>query len=190
MKIDTNISLDINENHPSYIWAKSQSDSVQAFGHIGTHVDCYTKFPENSVYEVKTVSIDCRESMPTLEQVEILDLKDKALVLYTGNLDINGYGCKEYGQFSSELNSDVLDVILSKNPAFIVIDSYGIGAHGDEHISFDKRCEKNGCFVIENVILTTPLVNSLIGLHLIFGLGTKSTGKRCQATAILSEKIE
>lgn len=147
------ISLLINEDHPAYQWAKKQSDSVNAFGHIGTHIDCYTKVPENSHYITDTLLLDCTQVMPCIDDIEKLDIVGKSLVLFTANLENNGYGTPEYGKTYTALDSDVLDAILAKNPAFIVIDSYGIGAHGDEHISFDKRCEENDCFVIENVVL-------------------------------------
>ncbi len=40
------LSLVIEPGHPAYEWAKNQSDSVSAFGHIGTHIDCYESEPE------------------------------------------------------------------------------------------------------------------------------------------------
>ena len=67
---------------------------------------------------------------------------------------------------------------------FIVIDSYGIGSHGDEHIRFDKRCESNGCFVIENVNLSQSVIGTIKKLQIEFDKSSKSTGKRCKVTAL------
>ncbi len=181
---EENLSLIIDEKHPSYEWAKRQSDSVGALGHIGTHIDCYESEPLKSNYNVEAVTIDCTTSMPTIDDLGSLNILGKALILFTGNLVNNGYGTSKYGSTNTILHSPVLDYILSKSPLFIVIDSYGIGAHGEEHISFDKRCESKGCFVIENVKLSHSLAVSLQALKISFDKSSKSTGKRCQLIAI------
>ncbi|WP_237157038.1 cyclase family protein [Photobacterium rosenbergii] len=180
------ISLVVDENHPAYQWAKKQSDSVNAFGHIGTHIDCYTKVPQYSHYTTGTIVVDCTQTMPSIDTIEKLDIAGKSLVLFTANLEKNSYGTPEYGKADTTLDSDVLDAILDKRPAFIVIDSYGIGAHGDEHISFDKRCEDNDCFVIENVVLNQQTASNLTQLDIQFDVTGASTGKRCEVTAVLS----
>jgi hypothetical protein len=178
------LSLVIETGHPAYEWAKKQSDSVSAFGHIGTHIDCYESEPEKANYEVSAAILNCTDKMPSENDLGTLDISGKALVLFTGNIEKNGYGTSEYGAMNTVLESKTLDFILSKSPAFIVIDSYGIGAHGEEHIAFDKRCESNDCFVIENVILSPVVISSLQKLKISFDKSSKSTGKRCIVTAI------
>ncbi|WP_052260817.1 hypothetical protein [Photobacterium gaetbulicola] len=178
------ISVLLNEDHPAYQWAKKQSDSVNAFGHIGTHIDCYTRVPADSHYNTDTVLLDCTQAMPSLDGIEPLELSGKSLVLFTANLENNGYGTPEYGKADTTLKSEVLDAILAKQPAFIVIDSYGIGAHGEEHIDFDRRCEGNGCFVIENVAFSSEMSNKLIELDILFDASSTSSGKRCEVTAV------
>jgi len=178
------LSLVIEPGHPAYEWAKKQSDSVSAFGHIGTHIDCYESEPEKADYEVSVAIINWTDKMPSENDLESLDISGKALVLFTGNIEKNGYGTSEYGAMNTVLESKTLDFILSKSPAFIVIDSYGIGAHGEEHIAFDKRCELNDCFVIENVILSEVVISSLQKLKISFDKLSKSTGKRCMVTAV------
>jgi hypothetical protein len=64
------------------------------------------------------------------------------------------------------------------------MDSYGIGAHGEEHISFDKRCESMGCFVIENVNLSQRVALIVQALNISFDNSSASTGRRCQVTAL------
>jgi kynurenine formamidase len=178
------LSLLIEEGHPAYEWAKKQSDSVSAFGHIGTHIDCYESEPEQAKYEVAAQVIDCTDRMPLLSDFEHLDISGKALVIFTGNVEINGYGTPDYGAMDTSLKTEVVDCILAKAPAFIVIDSYGIGSHGDEHIRFDKRCESNGCFVIENVNLSRAVVGKINKLQVEFDKSSQSTGKRCEVTAL------
>ena len=181
---EENISLIVEKGHSAYEWAKRQSDAVSAFGHIGTHIDCYDAEPEKSNYEVEALTINCTEKMPSLSDVASVNISGKALVLFTGNIEKNDYGTSEYASMNTALHTDVLDALLSKSPLFIVIDSYGIAAHGDEHIGFDKRCESKGCFVIENVNLSLALTTSLQKLKISFDKSSKSTGKRCQVTAI------
>ncbi len=184
-KVD--LSIEITEDHPAYQWAKKQSDSVDAMGHIGTHIDCYTSEPEHTEYRVETVVVDCCAGMPSAAVISSMDLNKKALVLYTSNLERNGYGNNSYGETCTVLKSDVLDTITGKKPRFIVIDSYGIGSHGDEHISFDKRCEACGCFVIENVQLTRFVAERLTLIDISFDDTVVSTGKRCKVIGHLRE---
>lgn len=178
------LSLLVEEGHPAYEWAKKQSDSVSAFGHIGTHIDCYDSEPEKAKYEVEAEVLDCTVRMPLLSDISGSDFSGKALVLFTGNIERNIYGTPEYGAMDTSITADVLDCILEKTPAFIVIDSYGIGSHGDEHIRFDKRCESNGCFVIENVNLSQSVIGTIKKLQIEFDKSSKSTGKRCKVTAL------
>ncbi|GFS02070.1 methyltransferase domain protein [Elysia marginata] len=123
--------------------------------------------------------------MPTLDSIAPLNLSGKALVLYTANLESNGYGNDVYAKTRTVLKSDVLDQILSKSPAFIVIDSYGIGGHGGEHQMFDKRCEQYGCFVIENITLTRPVAEQLAQLDITIDKTSQSSGKRVDVKGIL-----
>lgn len=85
---------------------------------------------------------------------------------------------------NTALESETIESVLLTPSAFIVIDSYGIGAHGEEHIRFDKKCESKGCFVIENVTLSNSLVFSLSELKISFDKASSSTGRRCLVTAV------
>ncbi len=178
------LSLLVAKGHPAYEWAKKQSDSVSAFGHIGTHIDCYDAEPEQAKYELEAELLDCTDRMPLLGDLEGVDIAGKALVLFTGNVERNTYGTADYGAMDTSISAEVLDCILEKAPAFIVIDSYGIGSHGDEHIRFDKRCESKGCFVIENVNLSRALVGAIKRLLIEIDKSSLSTGKPCQISAV------
>lgn len=174
------LHIKVTEEHPAYQWAKSQSDSVNAIGHIGTHLDCYTAEPAKKNYKVDVVVFDCTEIMPTAVQFEEADLCGKAVVLYTGILNSVGYGSEAYGKSVTFLTQASLDALLTNLPAFIVIDACGIGNHGEEHQRFDKQCEKQNCFVIENVLLPPNTMNSLRRIYIVVDLASSSTGKRCE----------
>lgn len=179
------ISISITPEHPSYQWAKKQSDSINAFGHIGTHIDCYESIPPFETYEVDAVVIDCKEGMPSISDIELLSVHQKAVLLYTGNMDKNSYGSREYGEMNTIMTETVLDSLLEMKPAFIVIDSYGIGSHGEEHINFDKKCELINCFVIENVSLSKNVSTNIVKLKISFDKNSTSTGKPCEVVAFL-----
>ena len=181
------LNIEIQEEHPAYEWAKKQSDSVNALGHIGTHIDCYSKVPTESHYELDVELIDCLKEMPSKEVIENIDLKGKAVILYTDTLNKYGYGSKEYGEANTFLTENVLDFILSGKPRFIVIDSCGIGNHGEEHIKFDKKCEKEGCFVIENILINDFIAKSITQLEIKLDINNSSSGKPCEIYAICKD---
>ncbi|MBV7315333.1 cyclase family protein [Shewanella sp. NIFS-20-20] len=174
----------VEPDHPAYQWAKRQSDAVNAFGHIGTHIDCYESVPAEDEYLVDVVIIDCRQQPVSMADLHGVALTGKALILYSGNLEQHGYATPSYGAQDTAISSAVLTEILQQAPAFIVIDSYGIGTHGEQHISFDKRCESAGCFVIENVNLTHADIRAIKSLKIVIDTTDTATGKRCQLTAL------
>ena len=45
------LHLTLETTHPAMQWASTQADSIGAQGHTGTHLDCYTRVPENDSYE-------------------------------------------------------------------------------------------------------------------------------------------
>ena len=179
------LSIDIAEDHSAFLWAKKQSDSVNAIGHIGTHIDCYSNSPSESIFELDTVVIDCLNRMPIISDIENLNIEGKAIILYTGVLNKYGYGSVEYGQVNTFLLEPVLDEILKSRPKFILIDSCGIGNHGNEHITFDKKCEKENCFVIENIFLDDQIASSIKRIKIEVDIDSKSTGKPCNVYAII-----
>ncbi|WP_439185811.1 hypothetical protein [Carboxylicivirga taeanensis] len=178
------LSLELSEEHPSYLWAKKQSDSVNALGHIGTHIDCYTVSPKESEYELEVELIRCFNEMPQITEIKKRNLKDKALILYTNVLNKFGYGTKEYGEANTFLSEPVLDYVLALKPKFILIDSCGIGNHGEEHIKFDKKCETSGCFVVENIFMNQTIAELISDIRIKIDINNHSTGKPCHVYAI------
>jgi len=176
-----NLHIELDPNHSSYGWLEKQADKIGARGHFGTHIDCYTSTPGQSSYQLPTFIIDCHAHMPTVEEVSYLPvLAGKALILHTGNMYKHDYGQGPYFNTDTVLSTDVLNIILSKQPAFILIDSYGIGSHGKDHISKDMQCEASDCFVIENICITSEMVNQIKLLQIEVDLDYPSTGKPCK----------
>ncbi len=181
-----NLHIELDETHPAYEWLNQQADKLGARGHFGTHIDCYTKTPAKSFYEVDVILLDCRNGMPSDEDLRKLpSLENKALLLFTGNMSDNDYGTKAYfGKRNALLTKSSLEVILTKSPSFILIDSFGIGTHGENHQMLDKRCEEVDCFVIENIIVQPQTADSIKRISIDFDLDHPSTGKPCEVYAI------
>ena len=175
------LHIKLDENSSAMQWANSQTDKLGARGHIGTHLDCYTIAPEKNEYEVKGLILDCRTSMPKLEDILHIDsLENMALVLHTGNSEKHQYGTEDYFNEATFLSEEVLNLILSKKPLFIIVDSHGIAEKGAKHISYDKKCEANCCHVIENVDLTSVKGKKSIQIKISINVSHPSTGKPCE----------
>ena len=82
------LHIKLEVDSPLIQWVNAQADSIGARGHIGTHLDCYTTVPEKEEYQIKGIVIDCTAGIGSL--------KNKALILHTGNLEHNRYGTEEY----------------------------------------------------------------------------------------------
>lgn len=179
-----NLHIELDESHPAYVWLEKQADKIGAKGHFGTHIDCYTSNPEQQEYHLPVHTIDCRGGMPNLEYVTKLpSLRDKALILFTANMEYHEYGSKAYFEdIDTSLDMDVLEWILEKSPRLILIDSYGIGKHGQHHIERDKICEASGCYVIENICIKSEEIKDIQMIHVCFRLDYPSTGKPCTVT--------
>lgn len=175
------LHIKLDENSSAMQWANSQTDKLGARGHIGTHLDCYTIAPEKNEYEVKGLILDCRTSMPKPEDILHIDsLENMALVLHTGNSEKHQYGTEDYFNEATFLSEEVLNLILSKKPLFIIVDSHGIAEKGAKHISYDKKCEANDCHVIENVDLTSVKDKKSIQIKISINVSHPSTGKPCE----------
>lgn len=176
-----NLHIELDIIHPANAWLEKQADKIGAKGHFGTHIDCYTSVPKQGEFHRPVHLIDCRQGMPTLEDVAALpSLDNKALILYTGNMYRNDYGSKAYfDETDTTIQKEVLLKILDKSPQLILIDSYGIGKHGSHHQELDKTCEASGCYVVENIRIAPEDVAEIKVIHVKFNLDYPSTGKPC-----------
>lgn len=175
------LHIKLNKEHSAFQWLETQADKIGAKGHIGTHLDCYTCIPQEPEYQVATYCIDCSKEMPSPGVCQSLpDLKHKALVLYTGNMEQNGYGNNTYFEKNTSLTEETLKAILRHEPAFIIIDSHGIGSQGKVHIELDKLCESHGCHVIENANITSATKDKIQKIKILIDIANPSTGKPCK----------
>lgn len=179
-----NLHIELDPSHPAYAWLEKQADKIGTKGHFGTHIDCYTSSPAQSVFRLPVYLFDCRQGMPTAQEALALPpLHGKALILYTGNMYKNEYGSKAYfDETDTAISKETLQRILDKSPQLILIDSYGIGHHGQEHIELDKTCEAAGCYVVENIRIAPEQSGEIQTVRVDFDLNYPSTGKPCTVT--------
>lgn len=179
-----NLHIELDKSHPSYAWLEKQADKIGARGHFGTHIDCYTSVPAQDEFCLPVYILDCRQRMPSVEEISGLpSLLNQALILYTGNMYRNDYGSKAYfDETDTSLKKEVLLKILDKSPQLILIDSYGIGKHGSDHMDLDKTCEASGCYVVENIRIAPEEVDKIKTIRVGFDLDYPSTGKPCSVT--------
>ena len=131
------LHLDPNE-HRALFTKLLGSKPIAAQGHVGTHLDCYTKAPEARVRELDALVMDCRRGMPGAEDFRGLpSLHGMALLLHTGNHERNGYGNASYFAEETFLTPEAIEALLAKHPAFVVIDSHGLGKSGAAHTGID-----------------------------------------------------
>lgn len=175
------LHIEIEQSPEIIDWLNKQADKVQAQGHVGTHIDCYDKIPDKAEFDVEACVIDCNGAMPSVSSLTATpSLQGKALILYTENMRKNKYGTRAYFEADTTLKSEVLDAIIALNPLFIIIDSHGIGNHGEEHIKFDKLCESHKCHVIENVLLDNLKHSDTLCLSISIDINNPSSGKPCK----------
>lgn len=88
------ISLHLNsEQYQDVFTHLLQVGRISAPGHIGTHLDCYTKAPEQPEYELSAYVLDCTAGMPDAAAVtQLPNLSGQALILRTGNEEAHRYG--------------------------------------------------------------------------------------------------
>ncbi len=177
------LHLSLTEESPVFQRALARS-RTGARGHIGTHLDCYTKVPSSSHYEKDALILDCTNGMPTKERCRLLpSLKDKVLVLYTGNMEQHEYASDAYHSTKIFIEDDALRELLTHHPSFILLDSHGLGESGKIHTGMDVLCEQSGCHVIENANLLPIKGRASARLTIDIDVENKSTGKPCKVFA-------
>lgn len=179
-----NLHIELDTTHPAYVWLETQADKIGARGHFGTHIDCYTSLPREDEFYLSVHMLDCRRGMPSPEEAAALpSLRNKALILHTGNMYNNDYGSGPYfDQMDTTIDKEALRRILDKLPQLLLIDSYGIGSHGRDHIERDMACEAAGCYVVENIRIAPDQIQAIHEIHVGFDLDYPSTGKPCTVT--------
>ena len=165
--------------------ARKKENAIAVMGHIGTHLDTYekTSIPLD-YFRSNGVVFDVRgKDEVALADVDLSLVKDDSFVLfYTGRIEECAYGTKEYGKDHPQLSYEVIHALIEKHVRFIGVDCQGIRRH-EEHTPADRLCEKNGVYVIENLMNLGKLLRKECIVYVMWQDDPEMTGLRCRVIA-------
>lgn len=123
-------------------------------GHIGTHFDVMEEeFPLDYTMR-KGVVFDLSHLRGRDITPEDIDLNlvqaDMFVAFYTNFMAEEPFGTARYFKEHPQLSDQLIDALLEKRISIIGIDCGGIRS-GKEHVPTDRRCAKQGVFVVENL---------------------------------------
>ena len=183
MKID--ITLKIT---PKMVTDAQGNEKKALVGHLGTHFDVMNKeFPldytkrTGLVFDVsKVVGRDIDGTDIELKEV----IKDSFVAFYTGFIEKEGYGSKQYFTEHPQLSDELIDALIEKGVSIIGIDCAGI-RRGKEHTPKDQYCAEQGVFVVENLCnLKTVIENKSSCMIYTFPMNyADMTGLPCRVVA-------
>ena len=174
---------------PDMIKDAQGNEKKSLAGHMGTHFDVMDKeFPLDYLsrravlFDVRSVAgRDIGLSDIDLEQIE----PDLFVVFYSGFIDTEGYGSKEYFQNHPQLSDELTDELVRRQISIIGVDFAGV-RRGREHTPKDQYLADHGIFVVENLC---GLGNLLSEAHNDFRINTYPvnyagmTGLPCRVVA-------
>lgn len=133
--------------------AAGNEDKV-LFGHLGTHFDVMDKEFPLEYLERNGIAFDVSgvEGREIAKEDILADKIEEGMFIafYTGFIEREGYGTKEYFTRHPELSVELLEFLLEKKAAVIGVDFAGV-RRGTEHTKMDQYCADRGAFVVENL---------------------------------------
>lgn len=132
-------------------------------GHLGTHFDVMNKeFPleytkrRAIVFDVSDVG----DRDIDIDDIVISKVEQNMFVaFYTGFIEKEGYGGKEYFTGHPQLSDKLIDALLDKGVSIIGVDCAGV-RRGKEHTPKDQYCADQGVFIIENLCNLQKVIES------------------------------
>ena len=148
---------------PEMVRNDSVSGNQSLVGHLGTHFDVMDReFPleytsrEAVVFDVSSV----KTAEINLSDIDLNKVHENMFVaFYSGYIEENQYGTKEYYAGNHPLSYELIDALLDKGVSIIGVDFGGIRL-GKEHVPVDRKCADKGTFVIENLCNLKAVVDN------------------------------
>ena len=139
---------------PKMVSDAQGNESKALVGHLGTHFDVMNKeFPLEYI-ERNAIVFDVSEIKDRDISTDDIDLSEVCenmfIAFYTGFVEEQGYGSKNYFSQHPQLSNELIDELLAKNISIIGVDFAGI-RRGAEHTPKDQYCADKNVFVIENL---------------------------------------
>ena len=158
MKID--ITLKIT---PKMVKDAQGNEKKALVGHLGTHFDVMNKEFPLEYTQRNGIVFDVSKVQNRVIDITDIDLNkvssDMFVAFYTGFIEEEGYGTREYFTEHPELSNELIEALLKKKVSIIGIDFAGV-RRGKEHTPMDQHCADHGVFIIENLCnLKTLLQN-------------------------------
>ena len=149
MRID--ITLPVTPEMLGTAWDNTDKSLT---GHLGTHFDVMDReFPLDYTRR-RGVAFDVSHVRDRDIGVEDVDLerveRDSFVALYTGYIHEVAYGTADYFKYHPQLSHALIDALLDRGVSVIGLDFAGI-RRAPEHVPADRRCARQGTFVVENL---------------------------------------
>ncbi len=131
-------------------------------GHLGTHFDVMNKEFPLEYLSRKAIIFDVRSIKN--RDIDISDIlvdkieKDMFILFYSGFIETEGYGSKNYFQNHPQLSNELIDYLVEKQVSIIGIDFAGV-RRGAEHTPKDQYLADKGIFVVENLCNLESVLN-------------------------------
>lgn len=149
------LTMKLSKDNPIFKRVLESERPFFALGHVGTHVD---------IMEGNIIPLDYLNSRGVVFNVEEkrkeevsskdvnLDLvkENDFVFFYTGQIERFEYGSQDYFKDYPQLSNELIDQLIDKKIRFIGIDAAGV-RRGKEHAPIDRKCARNGVFIIENL---------------------------------------
>lgn len=148
---------------PKMVTDAQGNEKKALVGHLGTHFDVMNKeFPleytkrRAIVFDVSDVG----DRDIDIDDIDISKVEQNMFVaFYTGFIEKEGYGGKEYFTGHPQLSDKLIDALLDKGVSIIGVDCAGV-RRGKEHTPKDQYCADQGVFIIENLCNLQKVIES------------------------------
>ncbi|MGL5637219.1 MAG: hypothetical protein ACRDD0_10070 [Bacteroidales bacterium] len=156
------LHLELTYDDPAFSWVH-EKEGYENLGKLGTYMNGEFGLPKLEEYELIFKLVDCREQLPSIEDIADICRKHDAIMLYTGTMEKYGYTSKAYQENTPELLKDVVEAMISLKPHFILVDAAAIDKHSVARKHAEKMAAEQDCFIINNVNIDKSLLDTLTG---------------------------
>lgn len=183
------LTLQVSKMNKFYKWAEVQPNKGVVMGHVGTHIDIYeTKQIPLEYMQTRGVLFDVSHITDreiTSDDVDLDYIRPGDFVmLRTGCMERHPYGSGKYLKDSTLLSWELIEALCEEKIAFIGMDAPDI-RRGKEHIEAEKRLEKKGIYVVENMTNLKEVNRFEACKMLTMWLeNEEATGIKCRVVAI------
>lgn len=147
---------------PKMVTDAQGNEKKSLVGHLGTHFDVMDKeFPleyterQGVVFDVSSIT-DRDIDTPDVNWDKVD--KNMFVAFYTGFIEKEGYGGKNYFVEHPQLSNELIDKLLESGVSIIGVDFAGV-RRGKEHTPKDQYCADRGVFIIENLCNLKELIS-------------------------------